>query len=107
MEAMLGTVQGPSKYPLSLSLGAAEEEIHGIVVLIVLGISFPRFQHRDWSFAVSQRALAAAGAQHKVLSEQFEPSLGLKHLQLFRAHWKCPVAAARWPLPAKRGENIQ
>lgn len=98
---------GPSKYSLSLSFSVVEEEIRGIVVLVVLGISVPRFQHWDWNSSVSQRALTAAGGTAEVLAEHFEPLLLLKQLQLFRAHWKCPIAAARWPLAAKREEYIQ
>lgn len=45
---------GPSKYSLSHSFGAAVEEIHDIVLVIVLGISLPNFHHRDLISSVSQ-----------------------------------------------------
>lgn len=47
------------------------------------------------------------GAQQRCWQSTWSHCLVLKQLQLLRAHWKCPLAAARWPLPAKRGEYIQ
>lgn len=45
---------GPSKYSPSYSFGAVVEEIHDIVLVIVLGISLPNFHHWDLSSSVSQ-----------------------------------------------------
>jgi len=44
----------PSKYSLSHSFSAAVEEIHGIVLVIVLGISLPNFHPWDLISSVSQ-----------------------------------------------------
>lgn len=45
---------GPSKYSLSHSFSAALEEIHDIVLVIVLGVSLPSFHRRDLISSVSQ-----------------------------------------------------
>lgn len=45
---------GPSKYSLSHSFSARVEEIHDIVLVIVLGISLPNFHRWDLISSVSQ-----------------------------------------------------
>ena len=45
---------GLSKYSLSHSFSAVVEEIHDIVLVIVLGISLPNFHRQDLISSVSQ-----------------------------------------------------